>query len=204
MSESSATAFLRRYGRASLVSLGCGQRLNRIDNHLRLMTALDLSYYVGIDCVPHIDPPSAGIFQDQETVAALLTEYYRGEPQKFWQAVKLFPATWVEDLQGIPCAAVVCQRVYPGCRWEEVICSMTPQVVLQEDLHGCERQQLRGRGYVRTWTKIRGYGLQPFRPWPIFPWERNLILWRRRDFGGEEVESSRWRALWRLAERLIG
>lgn len=202
MSDLSAPAFLREYGRVSLVSLGCGSRLNRIDNHLRLMTALGLTFYVGIDCVPNIEPPSAAIFQDAEAMAALLAGYYRGEPQKFCEAVKLFPATWVEELHGIPCAAVVCQRVFPDCRWEEVICSMNPKLVLQEDLHGCERQQLRGRGYVRTWTKIRGYGLQPFSP--IFPWERNLVLWRRLDFGGEEVEASRWKVLWRLAERLIG
>lgn len=81
---------------------------------------------------------------------------------------------------------------------------MNPQLVLQEDLHGCERQQLRGRGYVRTWIKIREYGLQPFQPRPVFLWARNLLLWRRRDFGDEEVESSRWKVLWRLGERLIG
>ena len=99
---------------------------------------------------------------------------------------------------------MVCQRVYPDCRWEEVILSMTPKLVLQEDLHGCERQQLRGRGYVRTWSKIRRYGLQPFRPWPILPRELNLILWRRRNFDDEEVETSRWRVLLRLRERFIG
>lgn len=108
MHDPSAPAFLRKYGCASLVSLGCGQRLNQIDNHLRLMIALHLTYYVGIDCVPHIDPPSPEIFQDQDAMTALLTAYYRGEPQRFWQAVKLFPATWVEELHGIHCAAVVC------------------------------------------------------------------------------------------------
>ncbi len=204
MNDQPAQVFLRKYGRASLVSLGCGQRLNRIDNHLRLMTALQLTYYVGIDCVPHIEAPSAEIFQDPNAMTALLTAHYRGEPQKFWKVVKLFPATWVEELYGIHCGAVVCQRVSPDCRWEEVICSMNPKLVLQEGLHGCERQQLLGRGYVRTWTKIRVYGLQPFRPLPVFPWERNLVLWRRRDFGGEEVESSRYKVFWRLAERLIG
>jgi hypothetical protein len=134
----------------------------------------------------------------------MLRQYYQGEPQKFREAVKVFPNTWVEELAGLHCAVVVCQRVYPDCRWEEVISSMTPKLVLQEDLHGCERQQLRGRGYVRTWLKIRQYGLVPFRPWSIFPGERNLILWRRQDFGGEEVRDSRWRVFWRLCERFIG
>jgi hypothetical protein len=123
-------------------------------------------------------------------MAALLTGYYQGQLQKFWDAVQVFPQTSVEELKDIHCAIVVCQRVYPDCRWEEVILSMNPKLVLQKDLHGCERQQLRGRGYMRTWIKIRQYGLQPFRSWAIFPGERNVILWRRRDFGDEEVQMS--------------
>jgi hypothetical protein len=203
-SNDAARDFLRRYGPASLVSLGCGPELNRLDNHLRLLIALNLTYYVGIDCVPGITPWGPRVFMDPEGMARLLTEYYQGEPQKFQEAVKVFPGTWVEELAGIHCAVVVCQRVLPDCRWEEIIRSMTPKLVLQEDLHGCQRQQLRGQGYVRTWIKIRQYGLQPFRSWPVFPGERNLVLWRRQDFGGEEVENSRWRALWRLCERFIG
>ena len=197
-------AFLRKYGHTSLVSLGCGHELNRIDNHLRLMAALNLNYYVGIDCVPYITFSSPNLFLDPEAMTELLTEYYRGEPQKIWDMVKVFPNTWVEELEGVHCAVVICQRTLPECRWEEVIISMTPKLVLQEDLHGCERQQLRGRGYVRNWSKISQYGLQPFRAWPIFPGERNLILWRRRDFCDEEIQASRWKVLWRLCERCIG
>jgi hypothetical protein len=200
----SASAFLQEYGSASLVSLGCGPELNRLDNHLRLMAALNLSYYVGVDRDPHINSASPRLFSDPDGMAELLAEYYRGEPHRFRDAVKVFPRTWVEELKGSHGALVVCQRVEPGCRWEDVIISMRPKLVLQEDLHGCERQQLRGRGYVRTWLKVRRYGLQPFRPWPIFPGERNFILWRRRDFDDEEVRGSRWKLLHRLGERFIG
>jgi hypothetical protein len=199
-----AITFLREHGHSSLVSLGCGQQLNRLDNHLRLLTALNLTHYVGIDCAPFINLESPHLFSDPESMTALLTGYYWGEPQKFWEAVKVFPKTWVEELNGIHCAVVVCQRIYPDCRWEDVIFSMTPKLILQEDLHGCERQQLRGRNYVRTWTKIRQYHLQPFRAWPIFPGERNLILWRRRDIDDDEIQLSRCRVLWRLCERFIG
>ena len=204
LTSNAAIAFLSEYGHTSLVNLGAGRMLNRIDNHIRLMTQLNLTYYVGIDCGPYIELTSPNIFLNPNSMTELLTGYYHGEPQKFWEGVKVFPQTWVEELEGIHCAVVVCQKVYPDCRWEEAILSMTPKLVLQEDLHGCERQQLRGRGYVRTWTKIRQYGLQPFRPWPIFPWEHNLILWRRRDFADEEIQLSRWKVLWRLCEWFIG
>lgn len=199
-----ALVFLRQYGHASVVSLGCGEQLNRIDNHLRLMAALRLAYYVGIDCVPFIELSPADLFVDHTGMSGLLTQYYQGEPQRFRDAIRLFPETWVEELEGVHCAVVVCQRVWPDCRWEDIICSMTPKLVLQEGVHGCQRQQLRGRGYVRTWSKIGQYGLQPFRPWRIFPGERNVLLWRRRDFDDEEVELSRWKVLRRLGERFIG
>jgi hypothetical protein len=201
--EKPAVAFLRLYGHTSIVSLGCGFQLNRVDNHLRLMAALNLAFYVGIDRVSHIDLFSTDIFLDRDCMAKLLERYYQGQPQEFWKAVKVFPNTWVEELKDIYCAAVVCQRVEPDCRWEEFLASMRPKLVLQEDLHGCERQQLRGHGYVRTWIKVPRYGLQPFRPWPIFPGERNLILWRRQDFDDQEVRASRWKVLWRLGERFI-
>ncbi len=199
-----AIAFLSEYGHKALVNLGAGCMLNRIDNHLRLMKELNLTCYVGIDCGPYIKLTSPDMFLDTHGMTELLTGYYQGQPHKFWESVRMFPGTWVEELRDMHCAVVVCQRVYPDCRWEEVILSMTPKLVLQEDLHGCERQQLRGSEYVRTWTKIRRYGLQPFRPWPFFPWERNLILWRHRDFGDEEVQNSRWRLFWRLCEWFIG
>ena len=199
-----AIAFLNEYGHTSIVSLGAGRLLNRIDNHIRLMTQLNLTHYVAIDCGPYIKLTSPNIFLDSDAMTEWLTKYYHDEPQKFWEGVKVFPQTWVEELAGIHCAVVVCQRVYPDCRWEETIVSMTPMLVLQEDLHGCERQLFRGRGYVRTWTKIRQYGLQPFRPLPLFPWERNFILWRRKNFGDEEIQDSKWKVLWRLCEWFIG
>jgi hypothetical protein len=202
--ESSAVAFLRQYGHTSIVSLGCGCQLNRIDNHLRLMAALHLTFYVGIDQVSDIKPLSTDIFLDRQCVEKMWVKYDQTEPQGLWEAIKVFPNTWVEELRDLHCAAIVCQRVEPYCRWEEVICSMRPKLILQEDLHGCERQQLRGHGYVRTWIKVHQYGLQPFRPWPIFPGERNLILWRHRDFDDEEVQGSKWKVLWRLRERFIG
>jgi hypothetical protein len=202
--EPSAVTFLGLYGRTSIVSLGCGSLLNRIDNHLRLMAALNLTFYVGIDRVPEVALSRSELFSDPEGMEKLLAKIYRGDPQRFREALKVFPNTWVEDLRDLPCAAVVCQRVEPDCRWEDIIVSMRPKLVLQEDLHGCERQQLRGLGYVRSWLKVRRYGLQPFRPWPIFPGEKNLILWRRRDFDDEEVEASKWKALHRLGERFIG
>ncbi|MFP3868422.1 MAG: hypothetical protein ACLFUU_09705 [Desulfobacteraceae bacterium] len=195
---SSVVAFLRKYGHQSLVSLGCGPELNRLDNHLRLLIALKLNYYVGIDCALSINPSPLNPFSDPEGMNDLLTEYYQGGAQKFWEAVKVFPNTWVEELHGIHCAVVVCQRVYPYCRWEEIISSMQPKLVLQEDLHGCERQQMRQHGYMRTLSRIRHYGLQPFRPWPIFPWERNLILWQRQDFNEGELPSGRSQLIWRF------
>jgi hypothetical protein len=202
--EQSARAFLGQYGHTSIVSLGCGSQLNLIDNHLRLMAALNLTFYVGIDQVSNINLPSTDILLDREGVEELPAKYYQGESQGLLEAMKVFPNTWVEELRDLHCAVVVCQRVEPDCRWEDVIVSMRPKLVLQEDLHGCERQQLRGHGYVRTWIKVRQYGLQPFRPWPIFPGERNLILWRRQDFDDEEVQGSKWKVLWRLRERFIG
>jgi hypothetical protein len=201
--EQSAVAFLRRYGHSSIVSLGCGFQLNRIDNHLRLMAALNLTFYVGIDQVSDIKPASSNIFIDRECMEELLANYCQGEHRGLW-AIKVFPNTWVEELRDLHCAVLVCQRVEPDCRWEDIIASMRPKLVLQEDLHGCERQQLRGHGYVRTWIKARKYGLQPFRPWPIFPGERNLILWRRQDFDDEEIQASRWKVFWRMRERFIG
>lgn len=199
-----AIAFLQEHGHTSLVSLGCGSQINRIDNHIRLMAALNLTYYVGIDCGPSIESVSDNMFLNPDGMTELLSGYYQEKPRKFWDAVKVFPETWVEELKDIHCAVAVCQRVYPDCRWEDVIFSMTPKLVLQEDLHGCERQQLRGSEYVRAWSEKKQYGLQPFRPWPIFPGESNLILWRRRDFGGEGVEDGKWRLFRWFREWLLG
>lgn len=57
------------------------------------MTSLNLIYYVGIDCVPSINLSSADLFLDPEGMTELLTDYYQGEPDKFWEAVKVFPNT---------------------------------------------------------------------------------------------------------------
>ena len=200
-----AIQFLHENGHVSIVSLGCGKSVNRIDNHLRLMTALNLKYYVGIDCQPYIELGYNGLFMHPVDSGALLERYYQGVPIRFFfEAVKLFPATFVEELAGLHCAVVVCQRILPDCRWEEVITSMSPKLILQEDLHGCERQRLRGKQYVRTLSKIRRYGLRPFRPWPIFPWESNLLLWRRRDFDKEAETGVNFRWLRRMGQSFIG
>jgi hypothetical protein len=200
----SAQTFLKIYGHKAIVSLGCGRWINRIDNHLRLMTSLNLSYYVGIDYAVRIEPAEKDVFIDPDNMNVLLNNVYQGRPDRFWDSVYVFPGTYVEELCGTNCAAVVCQRVLPHCHWEEVIQSMNPRLVLQEDLHGCERQQLRGRTYVRTWSKIRRYDLKPFRPWPIFPWENNLVLWQHRGFGDEKEDRGKFRLLERFFSSFIG
>jgi hypothetical protein len=88
----------------------------------------------------------------------------------------------VEELFGLHCSVVVCQRVLPFFHWESLIQSMTPKLVLQEGLHGCELQDLGGGNYRRYRAGIRRFGLKPFRPWRIIPWEYNLILWRHETF----------------------
>jgi hypothetical protein len=200
----SAVTFLKTNGYKAIVSLGCGRWINRIDNHLRLMVGLNLSYYVGIDYADRIEPNLNEVFMDSDAMNALLTNYYQGSPDRFWKATHFFPGIYVEELKNIHCAAIICQRVYPDCRWEEVIESMTPKLVLQEDLHGCERQQLRGKSYIRTWSKIRQYALKPYRPWPIFPWENNLVLWQRPDFDNENKGYGKLRLIERFFSSFIG
>lgn len=198
-------SFLNEHGHVSIVSLGCGESINRIDNHLRLMIGLNLKYYVGIDCRSDVEIGSDDLFMDPGDPNGMLTRYYRGKPNKFLsEAVRLFPGTFVEELTGLHCSVVVCQRVFPDCRWEEVIKSMSPKLVLQEDLHGCERQQLRGKRYVRTLAKMRSYDLRPFRPWPIFPWENNMVLWRRRDFHEDQESGAKFKWLRRWGRSFIG
>ena len=199
-----AVSFLKTNGHKTIVSLGCGRWINRIDNHLRLMAKLNLSYYAGIDYADRIGPDTNEVFMDSDAMNTLLTHYYQGSPDRFWKAVHFFPGTYIEKLKDIHCAVVICQRVYPDCHWEEVILSMNPKLVLQEDLHGCERQKLRGQEYVRTWSKIRQYDLKPFRPWPAFPWENNLILWKRRDFGKEDKNLGRFDWFERFFSSFIG
>ena len=189
-----AVSFLKKHGHRSIVSLGCGDRINRIDNHIRLMTGLNLSYYVCIDLLYDIEPISSSAFSDPEDMTELLIRYYGGNPHNLFKAIKIFPGTLVEDLQDVSCAAVVCQRILPYCRWENAIISMNPKLILQEDIHGCERQNFRGLGYVRTRSGIRRYGLKPFRPWRIFPGEYNMVFWRRKDFGVEKISNNNF--LW--------
>lgn len=168
------------------------------------MAGLDLSYYVGIDYADRIGTDSNEVFMDTGAMNALLADYYQGSPDRFWKATHFFPGTYVEKLKDIHCAVIVCQRVYPDCHWEELIFSMTPQLVLQEDLHGCERQKLRGQMYYRTWSGIRQYALKPFRPWPIFPWENNLVLWQRRGFGNENAKYGKLHLMERFFSYFIG
>jgi hypothetical protein len=200
----SVKTFLKTNGHETIVSLGCGRWINRIDNHLRLMAELNLDYYVGIDYADRIGPDMNEVFMDPNGMNALLTHYYQGNPDRFWKAAHFFPGTHVEELKGLHCAVVICQRVYPDCHWEEVIKSMSPKLVLQEDLHGCERQKLRSQRYVRTWSKVRQYTLKPFRPWPIFPWENNLILWQHRNFINKDNNRSKFDRLERFFSSFIG
>jgi len=199
-----AVTFLKTNGHKSIVSLGCGRWINRIDNHLRLMFGMNLSHYVGVDYADRIGTDMKEVFMDPAGMNVLLTHYYQGSPDRFWKAVHLFPGTYIEKLKDIYCAVVICQRVYPDCHWEEVILSMNPKLVLQEDLHGCERQKLRGQKYVRTWSKIRQYDLKPFRPWPVFPWENNLVLWQRRDFIDKDNNHNKLDWLERFLSSFIG
>lgn len=200
MSEA-AKEFLRKHGKRSLVSLGCGHRLNRLDNHIRLFIQCKLKYYVAIDRVTEIQFTPQTAFTDSRTVDSILSSYYDGEPATFFDRIKTFPNTYVEELEGIPCQAVVCQRVLPFRHWETTIKSMQPVLMLQEDLRGCELQDISGEFYKRTFPGIVHYQLQPFKPTRLIPGERNLILWRRRDFFPCHVDSKPWwkRLLFRLS-----
>jgi hypothetical protein len=48
------------------------------------------------------------------------------------------------------------------------------------------------------------YDLKPFRPWSIFPWENNLILWQRRDFVDEKEDCGKFRLIERFFSPFIG
>jgi hypothetical protein len=195
----SAVDFLKEHGSRSLVSLGCGERLNRIDNHLKLLLGCGLQFYVGIDRTSRIEFDLDDAFVDKNTAVDLLaasngdafTEVNcAGLPPRangdgfraLEERIQVFPDTHVEEMAGIHCGVVVCQRVWPFRHWEHIIKSMQPMLMLQEDLHGCELQDIGGKHYTRSRAGILHYGLVPFRPYRIFPGERNLILWRRRDF----------------------
>jgi hypothetical protein len=196
--------FLREHGHSALVSLGSGSLINCIDNHLRLLLALKLTHYVAIDIEPVINARLEYLFSDDATMLPWLDTHYNGDAQCFLEAIRSFPATPAEQLFGLHCKVVVCQRVLPFLHWEELIRSMTPDLVLQEDLHGCELQNLSGVGYHKCRAGIRHYGLMPFRPWRLFRGEHNLILWRRRDFAISPEVDGRCRGnSWTQAMRAV-
>lgn len=202
MSEA-ATTFLRKHGNRSLVSLGCGNWLNRLDNHIRLFVECGLEYYVAIDRVTQIDFSPESVFSNTNQITPLLEKYYLGKPEKFFDNIKVFPSTYVEELLNIQSKVIICQRVLPFRHWEDTIKSMSPILILQEDLNGCERQTISGKLYKRTFPGIVHYKLQAFRPTPLLPVEKNIILWRRRDFFPCQYDTKPWwtRLLYRLTWR---
>ncbi len=173
---------MRKHGDQSLVSLGCGHRLNRLDNHVRLMVKCGLKYYVAVDRVTDIDFEQDTIFAEPQALHPILTSYFQGGSEEFFNRIQTFPNTYVEELEQLQCHIVVCQRILPFRHWEKIIKSMQPVLVLQEDLKGCELQNISGEFYKKTFPGIIHYQLQPFRPSRILPLEKNIILWRRRDF----------------------
>jgi len=199
MSEAAIT-FLRKHGNQSLVSLGCGNWLNRLDNHIRLFVECGLKYYVAVDRVTEIDYSHDSVCTDRITIDPLLKSYYSGKPERFFDNLHTFPNTFVEELTDIPCKVVICQRVLPFRHWEDVIKSMTPNLILQEDLNGCEKQAISGEQYKKTFPGIVHFKLQPFRPTHLLPSEKNIILWRRRDFFPCHYDTKPWwsRLLFRL------
>ncbi len=200
MSEA-AINFLQQYGHQSLVSLGCGSVLNRLDNHVRLFVRRGIEYYVGIDRVAKIAFNPGSVFADKESTTEFLALNYDGGPSRFFERVQLFPNTCVEELANIQCKVVVCQRVLPFRHWENIIKTMGPELVLQEDLHGCELQNIGGELYRKTFPGILYYQLKPFRPTRLIPGERNIVLWRRRDFFPCRYDMEPWwkRLLFRLS-----
>lgn len=199
MSEA-AVRFLRKFGGKSLVSLGCGHQLNNLDNHLKLFNLCGLDYYVAIDLVPEIraEPSSAFANPSYTSLYCSPNNSFKNTElsnvNHFFNRMKLFPQTRVEELKDIHCNTVICQRVLPFRHWEKIITSMAPILVLQEDLRGCELQQLHRDSYRKSLAGILHFQLQPFRPIRFFPWEYNLVLWRRDDFQPFPLESL---ALWK-------
>jgi len=181
MSEAAVT-FLKNRGSQSLVSLGCGDVLRQIDNHVRLFLACGLEHYVAIDRVTNISYDPDTMFSDNESMRRILASRSAGRAKDFFRQIITFPDTFVEELENIRCSVVVCQRVLPFRHWEEIIKSMRPLLILQEDLRGCEKQMICHELYKKTIPSIIHYQLQPFKIDSLFPGERNLILWRRRDF----------------------
>ncbi len=191
MSEA-AVEFLKEHGNRSLVSLGCGHILNRLDNHIRLFINCELDYYVAVDRVSEITFNPESAFSNQSNINHLLSSYYSGKPGNFTDSVKVFPDTFVEELKGLQCQVVVCQRVLPFRHWEDIIKSMKPFLILQEDLNGCELQAISGELYKKTFPGIVHYQLEPFRAHRFMLGERNIVLWRRRDFFPCRYDTKPW------------
>jgi len=191
MSEA-ALEFLHEHGHQCLISLGCGERLNRLDNHLKLLVGCNLEYYVGIDREPHVTFDLDTAFIEKKSALELLSSHFAGGVERFLSNIRLFSNTYIEELANIHCQAVVCQRVLPFRHLEAIIASMHPQLILQEDLIGCELQQMNRKLYKKTYPGIVYYQLKPFRPTGLIPGEKNLILWRRRDFFPCQVDTWPW------------
>lgn len=187
-----ALEFLHEHGHQSLISLGCGDKLNRLDNHLKLLIGCGLKYYVGIDRVPQVSFDIDNAFIEGESALELLSSKFVGGAKGFIYNVRLFPNTYIEELVNISCKVVVCQRVLPFRRLEAIIASMHPLLILQEDLIGCELQRMSRKLYKKTYPGIVYYQLKPFRPTGLIPGEKNLILWRRRDFFPCQVDTWPW------------
>jgi hypothetical protein len=187
-----ALEFLHEHGHQSLISLGCGEKLNRLDNHLKLLIGCGLNYYVGIDRVPQVSFDMDTAFLERRSALELLSSKFVGGVEGFVSNVRLFPNTYIEELANIFCKVVVCQRVLPFRRLEAIIASMHPELILQEDLIGCELQQMSRKLYKKTYPGIVYYQLRPFRPTGLIPGEKNLILWRRRDFFPCQVDTWPW------------
>lgn len=198
-----ALEFLHKYGHQSLISLGCGEILNKLDNHLKLFLGCGLKYYVGIDRIPDVSLDIDTAFTEYESCMELLSSNFVGGVERFISSVRLFPNTYIEELENVFCKVVVCQRVLPFRRLEAIIASMRPQLILQEDLIGCELQQMSRKQYKKSYPGIVYYQLKPFQPTGLVPGEKNLILWRRRDFFPCQADTLSWprRFLYRLAPK---
>lgn len=194
---------MKKHGNQSLVSLGAGHKLNRLDNHVRLMVKCGLKFYVAIDRVTEINFNQDTIFSDPHTLHPILSAYFHGRPETFLDRIQTFPDTYVEELEHIPCHIVVCQRILPFRHWEKTIKSMQPVLILQEDLKGCELQNISGESYKKTFPGIIHYKLQPFRASRLLPSEKNIILWRRRDFFPCQMDTKPWweRLLFRYSRK---
>ena len=157
--------------------------------------------------IKQIDYSHDSVFTDRITIDPLLTWYYSGRPEWFFDSLHTFPNIFVEELTDLPCKVIICQRFLPFRHWEDVIKSMTPNLILQEDLNGCEKQIISGKQYKKTFPGIVHFKLQPFRPTHLLPSEKNIILWRRRNFFPCHYDTKPWwerlffRLFWRKHHR---